>query len=143
MSRKQRPSLSPAEKQRILELYNSGLTGYEVAEVMGIGNTTVYKHLPRQGKPWKRWTEEEMQAVIKGYARGLPVREIAKKVGHSSRAVMIKMCRHRKLIRADPHKQKVMKWINYAIGKGLKPGQALSAIRRADLLGRECHDLQF
>lgn len=138
-----RPPLSPEEKRQILALYNSGLTGREVAARMGVSKTAVYKYLPRQGRPWKRWTEDDLQELVDGYAAGEPGDRIAARVGRSPRAVYIAMCRYRKAVRGDPKKARVMRWIRKGMSLGLKPGQAIAAVRRADILGRYEHDLQL
>ena len=49
--------------------------------------------------------------------------EIASKVGHSPRAVAIRMCRHRKEVKRDPKKRRALRAIT----------MALKAVRKADI----------
>ncbi|MEW8957851.1 MAG: helix-turn-helix domain-containing protein [Moorella sp. (in: firmicutes)] len=137
------PPLSPEVKQKILSLHNSGLNGYEIATRLGIGKTTAYKHLPKQGRPWHKWTEDELQQVVDGYARGWSPKKIAARIGCSPTAVRIAMCRYRKQIRADPQKRRVLHLLKVGMEAGAKPGQVITAIRRAKILGRGNDVLQL
>ncbi len=75
---------------------------------MGLGRTTVYNHLGLGKGKKPRWTDEENQVVVDGYAENRPVADIAKAIGRSSGSVALHMHRHRKKIREDPKKRRVM-----------------------------------
>lgn len=103
-----RRDVTPEQKQRIQELYAKTGNGYEVARIMGLGRTTVYNHLGLGKGKKPRWTDEENQVVVDGYAENRPVADIAKAIGRSSGSVALHMHRHRKKIREDPKKRRVM-----------------------------------
>jgi hypothetical protein len=116
-------AITPEQKQRIRELYAAGKTGHEIARMMGLGSTTAYNHLGlgRQGTP--AWTDDEIQVLVDGYLENKSPREIAEKVGRSPRAVIIRMCRHRKQVRKDPKKRRALSAIT----------MAFRAVRKADI----------
>ena len=131
----QYPPLTPQEKRMMQELYNSGLTGYEIAIRIDRSKSVVYKYLPHVWeKP--RWSEEELQEVVDGYAKGRQLNRIAKKVGRTPTAVKVAMCRYRKTVSADPKKQEVVRYLTRVLKLGIKPGRAITAIRRANIIGR-------
>lgn len=132
----QRPPLTAEEKRRIFELYRRGFNGYQIARYLGRGKTTIYKYLPKKGRPWHRWTDEDMQTLVDGYANGLPTAQIAAKIGCSPNAVRIAMTRHRKRVRADPRRRLVLYWLKVGFDMGLKPGQVLTRLRQADIMAR-------
>jgi hypothetical protein len=90
---------------------------------MNLGSTTVYKHLKLRKCTHPEWTDDEIQIMVDGYLEKTPVREIARKVGRSPRAVMVKMCRYRKQVRKDPKKRRALSAISLA----------LKAVRKADI----------
>jgi len=103
-----RRDVTPDQKQRIRELYAETGSGYEVARIMGLGRTTVYNHLELGKGKKPRWTDDENQVVVDGYIEGRKVADIAKAVGRSKGSVVLHMHRHRKKIREDPKKRRVM-----------------------------------
>ncbi|GEM_PF-4599817 len=118
-----RRSKRKAEPERIRALYAEKRNGYEVARLLKLGHTTVYKHLRLSNPPKPRWTEEENQVMVDGYAEKRSVRAIAGQVGRSPRAVMVHMCRYRKHVRGDPKKRRALSMITLA----------LKAVRKADI----------
>lgn len=114
--------ISPEQKQRIHELYVETRNGHEVARRMGIGSTSVYRHLKLGGnKP--RWSDDDDQAVIDGYAEKRKVKEIAKQVRRTERAVILHMHWHREKVKSDPKKRRALSAISLAF----------KAVRRADI----------
>ena len=122
-SRPGRRGLTPEQKQRIKELYNKTGNGHKVAQIMGLGSTTVYKHLGLNKRKTPSWTDDEIQILVDGYMEKRPVKEIAKQLRRPPRAVTIRMCRYRKQIRKDPKKRRALSAITLA----------LKAVRRADI----------
>ena len=118
-----RRDVTPEQKQRIHELYAKTGNGHAVAQLLGLGSTTVYNHLGlgRGEKP--RWTDDENQELVDGYLAKKPVREIAKRIGKSPGAVAVQMCRHRKEVRKNPKKRMALSAIT----------MALKAVRKADI----------
>lgn len=104
-------------------MYAETKNGYEVARRLGLGRTTIYKHLALKKCTHPTWSDEEIQFMVDGYLEKTPVREIASKIGRSPRAVRIKMCRYRKQVRKDRKKQRVLSAISLA----------LKAVRKADI----------
>lgn len=90
---------------------------------MGLGSTTVYKYLALSICTHPIWSDNEIQVMVDGYLEKIPVREIARKVGRSPRAVRIRMCRYRKEVRKDPKKRRALSAISLA----------LKAVRKADI----------
>lgn len=114
-----------AEPERIRALYAERRNGHEVARLLKLGHTTVYKYLDLDNQPRPRWTEEENQVLVDGYAEKQPIKKIAAKLGRRSpRAVMVAMCRYRKTVRKDEKKRYVLHMI----------GVALRALRKADIM---------
>lgn len=132
------------DKLLIRQLASLGLNGVEIAAITGWGRTTVYKIIPKKGRPWHRWTEAELQLVVDAYERGWTVTRVARRIGVSPRACYVAMWRHRGRIRSDPLKREVLHWLKLAmVDAGAKPGKAITAIRRANLFGRDSDDLQL
>lgn len=99
------------------------MTGHQIAHKLGLGSTTVYRHLGLNRFTAPKWTEEEIQELVDGYFENRPVREIAAKLGRSPTAVRIKMCRYRKEVKGDKKKIRAMRAIT----------MALRAVRKADI----------
>lgn len=117
--------ISAEQKSRILELYEVTGSGYRVAVEMGIAAATVYNHLGLKKYKAPTWTDDENQIVVDGYLAGLPVKQIAEKLpGRNENSVKIAMCRHRKSVKKDPKKRRVMGVMTYV----------LRAMRKADIL---------
>jgi hypothetical protein len=131
-------TLSPDERQRIADLRRSGLTGEAIARAIGRSKSVVYKYYPEQ-KPKPRWSERDKSVLAYGYLKGWGIKAIASRIGRSELAVRLAMCRHRQRIRADPLKLRAAHFIGKALAAGLTPGQAINAVRRADIL-RRCSD---
>ena len=119
---------------RIKSLKSTGLSGYEVARLLNVGKSSVYKYTRQKSFP--RWTEEEIEYVIDCYARGVPVKKIAAAVGRSEAAVKHIMHKHRRYIRHNQEIKIASHLILKCLFSGLPPGKALRQIRRQDLLGR-------
>lgn len=119
----------------IKELREQGLTGYEIAESLGIGKTSAYKYIRKRSYP--RWTEEEKQIVIDGRARGVPLKKILKRLPRRTVAGVKHVLRkHRKRIRGDRDILLATGLISRALDAGLRPGQALRKIRKHDVFNR-------
>lgn len=110
-----RRHITAEQKQRIRDLYETTKNGHEVARMMGLGSTTVYRHLELKKCKKPLWTDEDDQIVVDGYAEKRSVKEIARAIGRSNRAVVLHMCRHRKKIREDPKKRRVMGVMTYVL----------------------------
>lgn len=115
--------ITSEQARQIREIYAETRNGYEVARRLGLGHTTAYNHLALKKCTHPTWTDEEIQVMVDGYLEKTPVREIARKVGRSPRAVRIKMCRYRKQVRKDPKKRRALSAIT----------MALRAVRKADI----------
>lgn len=120
--RRSAPPARPEVKERIRQLYEQGLNGYQIAARLRRSPTNVYKHL-QLGLKKPRWTDEDNQVLVDGYAAGLSGKEIAARLGRSPRAVYVAMCRYRKAVRADERKRRALRAI----------GMALKAVRKADI----------
>lgn len=116
-------SLTDEQKEKIRELYREINNGHEVARQMGLGSTTIYKHLGLQKRNTPTWTDDEIQIMVDGYLEKMPVREIARKVGKGESSVRIRMCRYRKEVRRDPKKRRALSAIT----------MAFKAVRKADI----------
>ena len=121
-------NITAEQKQRIRELYAETKNGFEVARMMGLSKTAVYKHLELNNRR-RRWTDKEDQKVIDGYLEKRPVKEIAQAVGRTSRAVMLYMHRHRKKVRGNKKLRRALSAITLAF----------KAARKADIF-REVDD---
>lgn len=69
-------------KEKILELYNSGLTAPKIAEALGYHRSSVSKFLKKQGlKPHKakrkKYTPEEEKEIVELYLTNMTINEIA------------------------------------------------------------------
>jgi len=117
-----RRDVTAEQKQRIRDIYAATGNGHEVARQMELGSTTVYNHLGLGGRK-PRWTDEEDQAVIDGYAESRKVSDIAKAIGRSRGAVAVHMCRHRKEVKHNPKKRRALSAISLAF----------KAVRKADI----------
>jgi len=116
-------SLTGDQKQQIHKLYAKIKNGNKVADILGLGRTTVYKHLGLGNSRNPDWTDDEIQVLVDGYLEKKPVKEIARKLGRSPTAVQVRMCRYRKRVREDPKKQLALRAITWA----------LKAVRKADI----------
>ena len=103
-----RRDVTAEQKRRIRELYAETGSGYKVAKIMGLCSTTIYNHLGLGKGKKPRWTDEEDQVVVDGYAEKRKVADMAKSIGRSSGAVALHMHRHRKKVKEDPKKRLVM-----------------------------------
>ena len=130
------PPLSAQERGRIQNLRdNYRLTGYEIAGMIGRSKSVVYKYLP--GKSVPNWTDRETSLLTEGYTNGIPVKGIARRLKRRSpRAVMIKMCRHRKKVKGDPDICRAAFLLEIALSAGLTPGRAIQKIRTCDAFAR-------
>lgn len=124
-TRPDRPrNITPAERELISQLRESGLNGYQIAAQIGRGKSVVYRYT-HQGHHRPRWTDDENQILVDGYAAKLPVQEIAQRLpGRSPEAIRTAWHRHKKKIQADPKKQ-------YALSMIVR---ALRAVRKADIM---------
>jgi predicted transcriptional regulator len=113
---------------------SAGLTGYEVAQMLGIGKSSAYKYTRKKSYP--RWSDDEKQIVIDCLARKMTTKKIAKKVGRTQAAVKHIIHKHRKLVKGNQDIRVVTALIMKCVGQGLTPGKAISAIRRHDLFSR-------
>lgn len=109
------------------------MTGYQIADRLGISKTTVYKHLGL-GKKTPRWTEAEIQRLTDMRYRAKTYKQIAKELGRSETAVKVKVHRRRQEIRADPRKRLALRMITRAVELGAEPGQAIAVVRKAKIL---------
>jgi len=101
-----------------------------------LSSSGVYKVL-RLGKYRRpRWSEQEKTKLTQWYAEGVPVKRIAGRLGRSPRAVMVKMCRHRKKVRSDPDINRAAFLLEVAFAAGLAPGRAIQRIRTCDAYAR-------
>lgn len=118
------PKFYPEHLREAQKLYSELKNGHLVAEKMGFGHTTVYKYLSLNKRKTPRWTDEEIQVLVDGYLEKRPVKDIATLLEHrSQRAVMIRMCRHRKWVKKDPRKKRALSAISFA----------LRAVKKADV----------
>ena len=111
------------------------LTGYEIAKEIGRSKSVVYKYLRVKAEP--NWTDEEVSILTEGYLKRWPVAKIARRLKRRTpRAVVIKMCRHRKKVRANPDIKKAEHLLNLAFAAGLSPGRAIQRIRTCDVYAK-------
>lgn len=135
-----KPRLPPEVVGQIPLLQQNGLNGYQIADRLRIGKTTAYRYLPKQGKPWKRWTDRDIQRLVDGYANQVPTTELARILRRSPTAVRTAMCRYRKAVRNDPERREVMHYMRVGLRAGAKPWQVVKAIRKARIAGRWADD---
>lgn len=104
------------------------MTGDEIARRIGRSRSVVYKHLRVRAEP--NWTDHEISILTDYYQRGVPVKKIARRLKRRSpRAVMVKMCRHRKRVKGDPDINRAAFLLQTAFDAGLSPGRAIQKIR--------------
>lgn len=102
---------------------------------MGRSKSAVYKYLRCKGIP--NWTDDEISILTEGYLKRKPPTKIASRLKRRSpRAVMIKMCRHRKKVRDDPDIKKAAVLLDLAFAAGLTPGRAIQKIRICDAFAK-------
>jgi len=118
-----------------------GLTGDEIAEKLGISHGAAYKYLPKVGKNYKKWTEKEIQILTDGIAEGLPPAEIAAKLKRTLNQVVVKLCRYRQSIRADPQKREILYLLTLGFKAGATPKQVIQGIRKSKILRRKVEDV--
>ena len=123
------PPLTAEEKEAIRHLRDRcSLTGDEIAQRIGRSRSAVYRHLRVKAEP--NWTDHEISILTSYYQRGVPVKKIARRLKRRSpRAIMVKMCRHRKRVRSDPDINRAVFLLQTAFDAGLNPGDALQRIR--------------
>jgi hypothetical protein len=115
------------------------LTGDEIARRIGRSRSVVYKHLRVKAEP--NWTDHEISILTALYQRGVPVKKIARRLKRRSpRAVMVKMCRHRKRVRSDPDINRAAFLLQTAFDAGLTPGRAIQKIRACDAYARSKYE---
>ena len=116
--------------KRARNLSLQGYNGYQIAQVMGVSKTWVYKVVPKKGKPYKIWSEKEMDKVLSRLSRGQSYEQIAKSMHRSKNSIAIKMCRHRGKISEED--LKAAHYIRLALKLGSPTiGAALRAVRKA------------
>lgn len=115
----------PAEIARMHQLHSEGLSGHVIAAKFGYrSSTSVYRKLALGQPPKPRWSDDENQVMVDGYAAGLGPSKIAGKLpGRSPLAIAIAMCRYRKAVQADERKRRTLRAI----------GTALRMVRKADI----------
>ena len=130
------PQLTPEEKEKIRSLQDSyRLTGYEIARIIGRSKSAVYKHLRVKAEP--NWTDQEVSILTACYQEGIPVKQISKRLKRrTTRAVMVKMCRHRKKVRNNPDIKRAAYLLKVAFAAGLSPGRAIQKIRTHDIYAK-------
>jgi len=128
-------ALSIKQKEKIKSLYKELSNGHEVARQTGISSSSVYRVL-RLGYRKPRWSDREKTRLTQWYAEGVPVARIASRLGRSPRAVMVKMCRHRKKVKSDPDIRRAAFLLNVAMNAGLSPGRAIQKIRTCDVYAK-------
>jgi len=111
------------------------LNGHEVARQTGISSSSVYRVL-RLGYRRPRWSEDDVTKLTQWYAEGVPVKRMAVRLGRSPRAVMVKMCRHRKKVRNNPDIKRAAYLLEVAFAAGLSPGRAIQKIRTCDVYAK-------
>lgn len=111
------------------------MTGYEIARRIGRSKSVTYKYLRAKAEP--NWTDREVSILTDCYQRGVPVKKIARRLKRRTpRAVMVKMCRHRKRVRSDPDINRAAFLLQTAFSAGLSPGRAIQRIRTCDAYAR-------
>lgn len=117
------PKFTHEDLTEAMRLYSEFKNGHLVAEIMGWGRTTIYKHLALSIRNTPRWSDDEMQILVDGYLEKIPTKDIAFSIKRSPRAVRVRMCRYRQQIKKDPKKRRALRAITFA----------LRAIKRADI----------
>ncbi|HHV61129.1 MAG TPA: helix-turn-helix domain-containing protein [Firmicutes bacterium] len=120
-------------KALIAPLRDAGFTIRQCAQILRLAHTTVERHLKNAGLTARKarpWTEQEKERLIRLYATGKSYDVIARKLGRSENAIKIALCRRRKLIRADPEKQQVLKVLSFC----MNPNRILKLARDMGLL---------
>jgi predicted transcriptional regulator len=110
------------------------LNGHEIAKKLGVGKTTVYRHIDAKGHKVKRWTEKELNYVINARAKGRSYEYIAKRLKRNANQVEIKLCRYRKAVLSDPRKREVLRLLAFGIQKGATPEMIIKGIRKSKCL---------
>lgn len=96
-----RSRLTQKEKARILQMLDEGFSAEKTAREIGRCKKTVetYRRKARNGDifaetpGWRRWEEEEEKLLASMVENGVPLKEIAQKLGRSEIAVQGK-CKH-------------------------------------------------
>jgi len=117
--------------EEIKRLKAQGYTGYEIAESLGVGKSSVYKYTREKSYP--RWAEAEKQIVVDGLAKGLTVAKISEKVDRSEAAVKHAIHKHRKAVRGNPDIQIACHLLKRCTQSGLSVKDALKQIRKGDI----------
>lgn len=125
--------ISDEQKTKIIELYNSGLNGYQVAKIVGLSKSVVYKYLKARNH-YVKWSEKLNQLLCDGRAEGKTYKQIAAEIGCTAIAARIAMHRHRVKIRADPSKKLVASVLLRAMKTGATATEALRQAKKADIL---------
>jgi len=93
------------------------------------------------------WTDREVSILTEYYQKGMPVKKIAQRLKRRSpRAIMVKMCRHRKRVRSDPDTKRAAFLLKIALASGLSPGRAIQQMRTCDIYAKmkeDEHDIQL
>lgn len=126
-------NVTEEEKRVIRVLYTAGYTGYEIEQITGIGKSAVYKWIGRTSASTPAWTDEELQVLVDGYARGWPPKRIAKILDKSELAVRLRMHRYRKALKQDPYKRKVLQVLLAGAKNGVPVGSIIKYARKADV----------
>jgi len=130
------------EREQIKNLRDRcGLTGYDIARQVGRSKSAVYKCLRVKAEP--NWTDREVSILTEYYQKGIPVKKIARRLKRRSpRAVMVKMCRHRKKVKSDPDINRAAFLLEVALSAGLTPGRAIQRIRTCDAYAKMKYENQ-
>jgi DNA-binding transcriptional ArsR family regulator len=130
------PPMTLEEKEMIKSLRdNYRLTGYEIARKIGRSKSAVYRHLRANAEP--NWTDREVSILTECYQKKISVKKIAQRLKRRSpRAVMVKMCRHRKKVRNNPDIKRAAYLLEVAFAAGLSPGRAIQKIRTHDIYAK-------
>ena len=109
------PRFTPDDLIEAKRLYSELKNGHMVADVMGWGHTTIYKHLKLGIRNTPRWSDDDIQIMVDGYLEKRPIKDIAFLLKKSPKAVMVRMHRYREWVKKDPRKRRALRAISFAL----------------------------
>lgn len=118
------------------KLREQGMTLQAVAVEIGASDSWVHKWCPKQGRPWKRWNEKDLDTMRKMRLDGKTTAQIAKVLHRTPNQVRIKLCRLRKrrAAREAGPASKMLHWMRRAVELGCPPDKAFTAVHKADII---------
>ena len=120
------------QEQEVLEaLRVQGYTLKQCEQIMHRSDNTIARHAPKIKPYYPPWTEEQITLCLRLRARGVPCKEIGRRLGKSREAVNCWLCRYRRKQLKDPQKRRTLELIRLAPPNQV--GKALRIIRKEGL----------